>query len=125
VIRSNEASSALISSIKSAMSEMNFTVLKTQVRDGLLRERVMATLSGFFGGLATLLAMIGLYGVISYLVVRRRSEIGLLVCGWRSEQTAPILLSWCCVYCRDHRNGCGGGGCELIAGKTSGHCRPL
>ncbi|HEX4168990.1 MAG TPA: ABC transporter permease, partial [Bryobacteraceae bacterium] len=83
VIRSNEASSALISSIKSAMSEMNsgivlnFTVLKTQIRDGLLRERLMATLSGFFGGLATLLAMIGLYGVISYLVVRRRSEIGL------------------------------------------------
>jgi putative ABC transport system permease protein len=83
VIRSNEAFPALISSIKSAASEinsgmvLNFNILKTQIREGLLRERLMATLSGFFGVLATVLAMIGLYGVISYLVIRRRSEIAL------------------------------------------------
>ena len=83
VVRSDEEPTALISSIKSTSAAINpaivlsFNMLKTQIREGLLRERLMAALSGFFGVLATVLAMIGLYGVISYLVVRRRSEIGL------------------------------------------------
>jgi putative ABC transport system permease protein len=51
--------------------------METQVRDSLLRERLMATLSGLFGALAGLIATIGLYGVMSYMVARRRNEIGI------------------------------------------------
>ncbi len=56
---------------------INFQMLDAQIRDSLVRERLMAALSGFFATLAVLLAMVGLYGVMSYSVARRRTEIGI------------------------------------------------
>ena len=52
-------------------------VFKTMIGEKLLPERLMATISGFFGFLALVLATIGLYGVISYTVARRTNEIGI------------------------------------------------
>ena len=43
----------------------------------MAQDRIVAELSGFFGGLALLLAGLGLYGVTSYAVSRRRTEIGI------------------------------------------------
>jgi predicted permease len=48
-----------------------------QLRSAVRQERIVAMLGGFFGGLALLLAAIGLYGVTSYSVNRRRGEIGI------------------------------------------------
>jgi putative ABC transport system permease protein len=56
---------------------ITFRPLSEQVGAALTQERVVATLSGFFGGLALLLAGLGLYGVTSYAVSRRRTEIGI------------------------------------------------
>ena len=58
---------------------VDFRTMASQLHDSLLRERLMASLSGFFGGLAALIAAIGLYGVMSYTVARRRNEIGVRI----------------------------------------------
>jgi ABC-type antimicrobial peptide transport system permease subunit len=54
-------------------------VLSQQLNESLLRERLMATLAGAFGLLAALLATLGLYGVIAYMVARRGNEIGVRI----------------------------------------------
>jgi ABC-type lipoprotein release transport system permease subunit len=67
--------------------------LQRLVRDGLVRERLMALLSGFFGALAALLASIGLYGVIAYVMQRRRSEVGIrLALGALPGQVVRMVL---------------------------------
>ncbi|MGH9672410.1 MAG: ABC transporter permease [Bryobacteraceae bacterium] len=58
-------------------ASVRFTVLQTQIEESLLRERLMAALSALFGVLATLMAVVGLYGVFSYMVARRQNEIGI------------------------------------------------
>jgi putative ABC transport system permease protein len=83
VIKCSAPMSAASAEILTAMRSINtstivqFTTLESQVRDSLLRERLMATLSGFFGALAALIATVGLYGVMSYTVLRRQHEIGI------------------------------------------------
>jgi len=54
-----------------------FRPLADQISATLVQERLAAVLSGFFGALAVLLAAVGLYGVTSYGVARRRAEIGI------------------------------------------------
>jgi putative ABC transport system permease protein len=56
---------------------VTFRSLTDQVNATLTQERVVALLSGFFGGLALLLAALGLYGVTAYAVGRRRTELGI------------------------------------------------
>jgi ABC-type antimicrobial peptide transport system permease subunit len=70
---------------------LNFRTLAVQVSESLTRERLLATLSAFFGGLALLLAAIGLYGVISHNMARRRGEIGIRM-ALGAERTRVLLM---------------------------------
>jgi len=58
---------------------LEFRTLEEQVDDSLLGSRLLAFLTTFFGLVALLLAVTGLYGVIAYLTTRRRNEIGIRV----------------------------------------------
>jgi ABC-type antimicrobial peptide transport system permease subunit len=83
IIRSRAGLVGLTSAIKNTAEAVNpnmdisFSSLRTTIEEGLLRDRLMARLSGFFAVLAVVLAVIGLYGVMSYMVARRRNEIAI------------------------------------------------
>ena len=55
----------------------SFRPYRQALRANTVQERMLAMLSGFFGGLALFLAALGLYGVMTYAVSRRRTEIGI------------------------------------------------
>jgi predicted permease len=99
LVRANTPLVGLISSVKRTILEANpdidldFKVFKTQIDESLLQERLMATLSGFFGFLAALLATIGLYGVMSYMVAQRQNEIGVrMALGANGRDVSRMIL---------------------------------
>ena len=66
-----------VSQLDAAMPVYQMKTLERQLDDTLTTERLIATLSAAFGILATLLAALGLYGVMAFVVARRTKEIGL------------------------------------------------
>ncbi len=85
VLRTNAPLGEFYRSAEGAIAEFNpnigvdFKVLTTQLKESLTRDRLMAVLAGSFGFLAAFLAVLGLYGVIAYMVARRRNEIGVRI----------------------------------------------
>jgi predicted permease len=67
--------------------------LKAQSEQSMLKERLLAMLSSFFGVLALLLACLGLFGLMAYTVARRTAEIGIrLALGARGGQVMWLVL---------------------------------
>ena len=83
LIRSRLPQGEVVASVKRVLNEINpaitinFEGLKPMIDATILRERLIATLSGFFGLLALLLACIGVYGILSYGVASRTTELGI------------------------------------------------
>jgi predicted permease len=77
------APSSLIAGVKSAIGAVDpavsfeFTTLASKIDESLSRERLLAALAALFGAIALILAAVGLYGMMSYTMSRRRHEIGI------------------------------------------------
>ncbi|HEY6292994.1 MAG TPA: ABC transporter permease [Terriglobia bacterium] len=98
-LRTGIPPSALAAPIQAAVGGVNheiplqFHTLAEQVNDSLVHERLLALLSAFFGTLALLLAMVGLYGTLSYLVRQRQTEIGIrMALGARRESILGLVM---------------------------------
>jgi predicted permease len=83
-VRTHAGASAQFGSIRAAVRQLDpglpvlgLRSLAEQVDTALVTERFLATLATAFAGLAILLAMLGLYGVMSFIVARRTREIGI------------------------------------------------
>jgi ABC-type antimicrobial peptide transport system permease subunit len=101
LIRSRGAMASLANSVKDAIvggnPEINikFEPLRTLIHDSwsLRWAEWIATLLGFFGGLALLIATIGLYGVISFTIAQRTNEIGTrMALGAQRSDVVRLIL---------------------------------
>ena len=93
----------IISRTRRAIAEINSSILvnsvgslEEQVDDSIATQSLIARLSSFFGIIAVFLACIGIYGLLSYSVARRTSELGIrLALGAQSRMVLWMIMREC------------------------------
>ena len=96
-VRTTMPSSAAYSLVRNELKQQDASMpvyalktLEAQLDETLLTDRLIALLSAGFGLLATILASVGLYGVMAFVVARRRKELGIRL----ALGAQPGLVIW-------------------------------
>ncbi len=99
-MRTTVSPETLIPAVQRAVGEVNprlpveFHTMAEHVDDSVAQQRLVAELAGFFGILALVLAMIGLYGVLSYAVTQRQVEFGIrMALGAQPSSILRLVMS--------------------------------
>jgi putative ABC transport system permease protein len=99
VVRSEVVPSAAIDAVRRTITDLSpsagirFATMAEMTAQSIARERLLATLSGFFGVIALALAVVGVYGVVSYTAASRQREIGIrLALGARVNDVFRAVL---------------------------------
>ncbi len=99
LVRSTLPPAAVTGAITGVLTQLDprvtvaYSVVASDIRDSLTRERMLAVVSGGFGVLAGALTIVGLYGLVAYTVARRTTEIGVrLALGATARDVARLLL---------------------------------
>jgi len=99
-VRTRHSSRQIFKAIRSEVRQIDsglpiygLTTMKDQLNSSLASERLVGLLSSLFGLLATVLAMVGLYGMTAYSVARRIREIGIrMALGAESRSVLSLIL---------------------------------
>ena len=83
----------LVRSLDPNLPVYDITTLEAQVDGSLSQQRLMASLTAWFGGLATVLAAVGIYGILAFAVTRRTREIGIrMALGAEATDVLSLIL---------------------------------
>ncbi|HET8547041.1 MAG TPA: ABC transporter permease [Bryobacteraceae bacterium] len=101
LVRAELPAERVLASIRAVLAGVDPTVslddartIAQRIADSIFLDRILAIVSGFFGVLALVLVIVGLYGVMAYTVARRTSEIGIrLALGAERTRVVRLILS--------------------------------